>query len=105
MKKYDAFEVGDIHEPLKNQIEVKLTPEQFPQAYNAKLEELIEQGMSKEFAEEWLRSTTIVLDVYYSTEKDTNNKYCKGLFMVESEVVECSTIYNPYNGEIMEEYD
>lgn len=105
MKKYNDTEIGGDYEPLKNQIEIYLNPKQFPQAYNAKLEELMENGMEKSIAEQWIRTTPILLDVYYSTEKDTKNEYCKGLFMVESEVVECSTIYNPYNGIEMEDFN
>ena len=73
-------------------IEVRITKENYPIAYNNKLEELIEVGgMTKEEAEEYLMEWTIPMELVY------HKGY--GLFMVESEAVESSPIYSPYTGE------
>ena len=100
MKKYNADQIGDFNAPLLNQIEIKLNPTQFPIAYNAKINEMVKNGMQKEDAELLLKTTPILMDVYYSTETDKEGLYC-----VESEIVECATIFNPYSGVEMEDYD
>lgn len=46
-------------------IEVYLTKEQFPNAYEAKFNELIENGLSKEDAEKFLLETPFQLELYY----------------------------------------
>lgn len=100
MKKYNVDQIGDFNAPLLNQVEIKLNPTQFPIAYNAKINEMVKNGMQKEDAELLLKTTAILMDVYYSTETDKEGLYC-----VESEVVECATIFNPYSGVEMEDYD
>lgn len=60
-----------------------------PIAYQAKLDELIESGMTKDDAEKII-SCGFQLEVYYS-------KY-QGFFLVESEAIESTTIFNPYDG-------
>lgn len=73
-------------------INVKLDKEKFPIAYKNKLDELTQScGMSKEKAEKYLETCVIPMELIYH--KDY------GLFMVESEAIECSTIYSPYTGE------
>lgn len=73
-------------------IEVKITKEKYPIAYNNKLEEFInENGMTKEEAEKCLEDWTIPMEIVY------HKGY--GLFMVESEAVECTPIYSPYTGD------
>lgn len=73
-------------------IEVKITKEKYPIAYNNKLEELInENGMTKEEAEKCLEDWTIPMEIVY------HKGY--GLFMVESEAVEGAPIYSPYTGD------
>ena len=99
-KKYNAGQVGDIHTPLLNQVEIYLNPTQFPIAFNAKVNDLVKNGMEKKDAENLVLHTPILLDVYYSTEQNF-----EGLFCVESEIVECATTFNPYSGKEMEEYD
>lgn len=98
-KKYNANQVGDYNTPLLNQVEIYLNPTQFPIAFNAKVNELVKNGMLRSEAENLIMCTPILLDVYYSTEKDN-----EGLFCVESEIVECATTFNPYSGKEMEEY-
>jgi hypothetical protein len=99
-KKYNADQIADYNTPLFNQIEIKLNPTQFPIAYYAKVDEMVKSGMQKEDAELLLKTNPILLDVYYSTEKDNEGLYC-----VESEIVECATIFNPYSGIEMEDFD
>ena len=60
-----------------------------PIAYQAKLEELIESGMTEKEAEKVI-SCGFQLEVYYSKNQ--------GLFLIESEAIESTTIYNPYDG-------
>ena len=77
----------------------KLDKEHFPKAYQAKVEELIEEGVCKteEEADEIMKDVVFELEVYY--EKGT------GLFAVESEAVESGTIYSPYTAELCEDAD
>lgn len=77
-------------------IEVRLSKEKFPIAYKNKMEELIEvSGMTKEQAEKYLENCVIPMELVYHKEY--------GLFMVESEAVECATIYSPYTSEVCDD--
>ena len=78
-------------------VDIFLTETQHPIAYKAKLEELIECGMSEEESRHYISTTTIQMELYYSKNK--------GLFMVESEAVEAIEITNPYTGELLEEIE
>lgn len=73
-------------------IEVMLTEERFPKAFNNKLRELMDQKAfdNEDEARAWIRSTPFVLELYY--EKDS------GLFAVESEALEScpESICSPY---------
>ena len=77
---------------------INLTKEKFPIAFNAKVEELLEEGVEtdREEAERLVSNMEIELEIYY--EKGT------GLFAVESEAVESGTIYSPYTAEVCENY-
>lgn len=99
MKKYNAEQVG-MYNVLLNQVEILLDPIVHPIAFNAKVNQMVEDGMERTDAENLVKCTPILLDVYYSTEKDNEGLYC-----VESEIVECATIYNPYSGVEMEDFD
>lgn len=87
----DAIQVNKPH--LAETVEVTLTPEKCPVAYERKLRELISQGAfdAKEEAEKWLRSTPIVLELYYDIDS--------GLFAVESAALEANpaSICSPYS--------
>jgi hypothetical protein len=98
-KKYNAEQIGDVYTTL-NQVEILLDPIKHPIAFKAKVNDLVKNGMDKTDAENLVKCTPILLDVYYSEENGN-----EGLFCVESEIVECSTIYNPYSGIEMEDYD
>ena len=86
---------GDTYESIGK---ITLTKEKFPIAFNAKVEELLEEGVEtdREEAEKLVSGMEIELEIYY--EKGT------GLFAVESEAVESGTIYSPYTAELCEDY-
>ena len=69
----------------------KLTKEKFPIAYQKKMEELVEQGLTEQEAEDCLKEMEFELEVYY------HKTY--GLFAVESGAVESGNIYSPYNAQ------
>ena len=77
---------------------VKLTKEKFPKVYEAKLNELVSVGMSKEDAENWLNDAVFELELYYSIGY--------GMFAVEAEAIDGgATIYDPYTGEECEDFE
>jgi hypothetical protein len=86
---------GDTYEGIGT---ITLTKEKYPIAFNAKVEELLEEGVEtdREEAERLVSQMEIELEIYY--EKGT------GLFAVESEAVESGTIYSPYTAEVCEDY-
>lgn len=77
-------------------INVYLTEEKFPIAFNAKLKEVMDQKFfdSEKEARVWIEETPIALELYYSIDF--------GLFAVESEAVESADIYDPYTNQLME---
>jgi len=87
MKKHNADEVETI--------DVFLNEEKFPKAFKAKLEELVESGMTEESAKHFIEMNPFQMELYYS--KDS------GLFMVETEAVDGGSIINPYTGKELEE--
>lgn len=86
---------GDTYESIGK---ITLTKEKYPIAFNAKVEELLEEGVEtdRKEAERLVSGMEIELEIYY--EKGT------GLFAVESEAVESGTIYSPYTAELCEDY-
>lgn len=79
---------ADSYEP----IQVRLSKETTPIAFEQKVQELIEEcGMTREQAEQTVRDTVFELELYYQKGS--------GLFAVESEAVEAGIIYSPYSGE------
>lgn len=80
---------GDTYEHLCN---VTLTKDKFPIAFENKVQELIEEcGLSREEAEKETEKMEINLEIYYQ-------KGC-GLFAIDEEAAECSSIYSPYTAE------
>ena len=73
-------------------IDVRLSVAAYPKTYNAKVEELVEEGAfpTETEARSWLRQTPITLELIYE-------KGC-GLFAVESEAIESGGIISPYTG-------
>jgi hypothetical protein len=71
-------------------IEVYLSPTKTPVAYKNRVEELIEEcGMTREEAEREAFNTSIPLELVYE-------KNC-GLFAVDSQATDCSTVWSPYS--------
>lgn len=71
-------------------IEIFLDPLKHPVAYSNKLEELMDAGMSRVEAQDFIRENSFEMEVYYSSGQ--------GLFLVESEPIAFNTMYNPYDG-------
>lgn len=82
---YRLADVGDVEV-----IDVYLDEVKHPRAFKTKVTELVRDGMNEDEARKFVRETPFVMEVYY----DLN----RGLFMVESGVVESTEIYNPYTG-------
>ena len=81
---------SDNYEHLCN---VVLTKDKFPIAYENKVQELMDDcDMSREEAENAIKDMKIELELYYEVGY--------GLFAIESDAVECCTIYSPYSGEL-----
>ncbi len=78
-----------IREEEGHVIDVFLQPNTQP--YIARIAELINAGMSRGEAEEYLSTTPIQLELFYSASQ--------GLFGVETEALESCEIYNPYSGD------
>lgn len=90
MKKHNSEEIEVV--------DVYLSKNAHPIAYNAKLEELVkEAGMTQREAELYIETTPFQLELYYS--------YNQGLFGVEAEAVTDCDITNPYTGEYLDESD
>lgn len=70
-------------------IVLKINQAEHPIAYKAKLDELISSGMSEDDARDAIIQG-IPMEVYYSPNQ--------GFFLVESEAIESTEIYNPYDG-------
>lgn len=70
-------------------IEIRLSPDKTPVAFNNKVKELVEEcGLSEEEAKREVLNMTFVLEVIYE-------KNC-GLFAVESDTLDCSKVWSPY---------
>ena len=84
---------------FKDMTTIKITRNNAPKVFQAKLEELLEEGVcsTEEEAEKLINDMEFELELYY--EKGT------GLFAVESEAVESGTIYSPYTAELCEAAD
>jgi hypothetical protein len=70
-------------------ITLKIDEKEHPIAYKAKLDELIECGMSEDEARKYI-SQGFVMEIHYAPNQ--------GFFLVESEAIGCTTIFNPYDG-------
>lgn len=86
--------IGDIimklNEVGKEEIIIlKIDETQHPIAYKAKLDELIQAGMTEKDARNAINQG-IVMEVFYAPNQ--------GFFLVESEAIESTEIYNPYDG-------
>jgi hypothetical protein len=78
-------------------IELFLSEDKTPIAYQKKVAELIKSGMTKEEAENFVSTTPFEMEFYYSDDL--------GLFLVESEAVEDANIIDPYSGKKLQDYE
>lgn len=72
-------------------IDIRLSPEKTPVAYERKVRCLMLSGMTEEEAKIEASCTPIQMELFYDIGI--------GLFMVESEAVDNCEIYNPFSGE------
>lgn len=86
----NAIKMNDVY--TYESVNITLSKENTPIAYQNKLDELMECGAfdTKAEAEKWISETHIELELYY--EKGY------GLFGVEAEAIECTEIHSPYSG-------
>lgn len=77
-------------------IEVTLTPEKFPEAFEAKVLELLDEGVydDRVQAEKFVRTTPITLEIIYEPGQ--------GLFAIESEAIETGLCKSPYSGKTID---
>ena len=78
-------------------IRIRVTKEAYPIVFENKVEELVEDGLTREEAEAEVEGMEFECELYY------HKTY--GLFAVESGAVEAGTIYSPYDGELCEDAD
>lgn len=76
-------------------VDFYLNETNYPIAYNGLLNDLIENGLTAEDAKKYIANNPIHLEVYYAS--------TQGVFMVEVDAVSCAEIFNPYDGQLMEE--
>jgi hypothetical protein len=75
---------------------VILSKEKTPIAFEQRVLSLIDSGVNRDEAEQ-MASEPIHVEMYYNPNA--------GLFLVESDAVESGTIYDPYSGELMDDFD
>jgi hypothetical protein len=71
-------------------IDILLTPEKYPVAFDRKVRCIMSSGMTRQEAEEYVRITPLCMELLYDIGR--------GLFAVESEAVANTHIFNPYTG-------
>tara|TARA_B100000927_G_scaffold107064_1_gene86574 strand:+ start:2174 stop:2443 length:270 start_codon:yes stop_codon:yes gene_type:complete len=87
-----------VNAPEKAEIiELFLSKDKTPIAYQKKVEELIRSGLSEEEAENFVSTTPFEMEFYYSDNL--------GLFLVECEAVDNAILVDPYSGEPLEYFD
>lgn len=77
-------------------ISIVVTPDEHPLVYNAMIKSLMNRGMTKAEAVAYMIQP-IELELYYDEDS--------GLFAVEPGAVESTSIFNPYTGEKLEDYN
>jgi len=86
----EMFPVPETH---AESVDIALTEQDHPNAYRAKLEDLIESGLTEDEARAFIATTPFAMEVFYE-------KGC-GLFAVEGEAVGLDFMVTPYNGRPM----
>jgi hypothetical protein len=71
-------------------VDILLTPEKYPVAFDRKVRCIMSSGMTRTEAEEYVRTTPLCMEIHYDIGR--------GLFAVESEAVDNTEIFNPYTG-------
>ena len=89
MKKYNSDQIESI--------KIRLSENSNPICFKTKLNELVKNGMTEQEARNYINTTDFDMEIYY--EEDY------GLFMVEADAVEGTSIFSPYSKEEMEEPD
>lgn len=82
-----------LNSPSKAEtVVVRLNKNQHPIAWEAKKNELMKSGMTDREAEVYMLrfGSEFVMELHYAPDQ--------GLFLVESEAIESTPIYNPYDG-------
>jgi hypothetical protein len=77
-------------------IKIVLSKEKTPIAWEQRVLSLINSGFNRDEAEK-IASEPIDVEMYYNQDA--------GLFLVECDAVESGSIYDPYSGELMDEFD
>jgi hypothetical protein len=75
-------------------IDIYLSPENYPVAYERKVRCLMNSGLTREEVEAIVLTTPIQMEIFYDIDR--------GLFAVESEPIAYIDIFNPYTGEVVE---
>lgn len=83
-------EEGDV-------IDIYLCPNKTPLTYQRKVKCLISSGMTEDEAKRHITQEPMVLELFYDIGR--------GLFTVESEAVDNTSIYNPYTREEISKED
>ena len=82
-------EVFPVPDEAEN-IDIVINEKDHPNAYRAKLEELVESGLTEDEARAFIAAAPFAMEVFYE-------KGC-GLFAVEGEAVGLDFLVTPYNG-------
>lgn len=96
MKKSDFLKLNNSDEFEQLDV-ITLSKDRYPIAFQAKVDELVEEGVPEDEAEAMVEDMEFQLELYYH--KDY------GLFAVECDAVEAGTIYSPYSGELYKDAD
>ena len=86
------FNNSDNYEAVK----IYLTKETTPIAWEQRVISNMNSGASREDAE-ILASEPIEVEMYYNVDA--------GLFLIETDAVESGTIYDPYSGDLFEDFE
>lgn len=79
-----------ISETEGDTIDIILSPDKTPEAYERKVRCMMTSGLSREEAEGYVLGTPLPMEFFYDIGR--------GLFAVESEAVTNTPVYNPYTG-------
>ena len=75
---------------------IQLSKEKTPIAWESRVQSIVNSGVARVEAEE-MADEPIEVEMYYNPNA--------GLFLVECEAVESGTIYDPYSGDLLDDFD